>query len=357
VVVRICILYSPCGNGHRAAARALAGALQRDGVHVDVLDVLRFAPASFRYDLLWSLIQHHGGRVYDALFDVADKPHPLWRAVRERINVQLLAPLAAELQRLQPDRIVCTHYLPAIAVAYLRRTRRIAGRTSTLITDYVAHEAWLCPGMERYYVATPAVAEQLLARGVAGVELAGIPIAAEMDEAPVPPPLGGRVLFLAAGVPRALVREALASIPRHVPLDIVCGNDTALRAELTALGRGAVHGFVPGLRDLIDRADVVVTKAGGLIVSECLARGRAMVLPYPAPGQERGNRAHAIAVGAARACAPRETGAALANLPVVAMGKAAEHAARRGAAAHIAADLLAGQVAVPSRRRKVGRER
>lgn len=351
--MRISILYSPTGNGHRAAARALEQALAcaAPDVQVDVLDVLRFAPASFRYDRLWELIQQHGGRVYDSLFDLSDGPHPLWCAARERLNLKLLAPLVDELVRLQPDRIVCTHYLPAIAVAHLRRTRRISSRVSTVITDYLAHEAWLSPGMDRYYVATPRVAEQLLARGIAGVELAGIPIAAEMDEAPAPPPDRGRVLFLAAGVPHRLACEALASIPRGCELDIVAGHDLALRAALAAVGRGPVHGFIPGLRGMLDRADVVVTKAGGLIVSECLARGRAMVLPWPAPGQERGNRAHVIAAGAARACAPGETGAVLAALPALAMGCAAARTARRGAAMKIAKDLLAGRVSQPALRR------
>ncbi len=341
--MRICLLYSPTGNGHRAAARALEQAVHREApdVRVDVLDVLRFAPTRFRYDSWWSLIQQHGARGYDKLFDLADRPHPIWRALREQLNVRLLAPLAAELERLQPDRIVCTHFLPAIAVAYLRRTRRLAGRVATVVTDYIAHEAWLCPGMDRYYVATPGVAAQLTTRGISGVELAGIPIAAEMDEPLRPAPMQGRVLFLAGGVPRQLVRDALESIPRGVELEIVTGHDAQLRDELAALHRGPVHGFVPGLRELIDRSDVVVTKAGGLIVSECLARGRAMVLPWPAPGQERGNRAHAIAVGAARACDdPNQTGAVLASLPALVMGYAGARAARRGAAAQIAADLL-----------------
>jgi processive 1,2-diacylglycerol beta-glucosyltransferase len=355
VVVRICILYSPTGNGHRAASRAIEQAIHRDApdVHVDVLDVLRFAPPSFRYDALWDLVQQRGARVYDGLFDLADKPHPFWRVVRERVNLRLLAPLAAELERLQPDRIVCTHFLPAVAVAYLRRTGRISGHVATVITDYIAHQAWLHPGMERYYVATPRVAEQLLARGIAGVELAGIPIAAEMDEPTVAPPARGRVLMLAAGVPHGLVHRALASIPRSVELDVVAGNDIALRASIEATGR-AVHGFVPGLRSMIDGADVVVTKAGGLIVSECLARGRAMILPWPAPGQERGNRAHALEVGAARACSPEATGAVLAELPALAMGHAAAHAARRGAAAKIAADLLRDHVRVEPARRSTG---
>jgi processive 1,2-diacylglycerol beta-glucosyltransferase len=351
--VRICVLYSPAGNGHRAAARAIAEALHREApdVRVDVLDVLRFAPATFRYDLLWSAIQQHGARFWDVLFELGDRPHPAWKLVRERVNLQLFAPLAAELARVQPDWIVCTHYLPAIAAAYLRRTRRLTGRVATVITDFLAHEAWLCPGTDRYYAASPGVVDALRARGVTGLELVGIPVAPEMDEAPTRPPLAGRVLFLAAGVPRPLVREALACIPRTVEVDVVAGDDPALFDELVRARGQRVHRFVPGLRDLIDRADVVITKAGGLIVSECLARGRAIVLPWPAPGQERGNRDHAIAVGAARACEPRHTGAVLASLPVLAMGRAASHAARRGAARAIAASLVADRdVAVAMRR-------
>src|SRR5262249_57799998 len=54
-----------------------------------------------------------------------------------------------------------------------------------------------------------------------------------------------------------------------------------------------------GLLPAIDAADVVVTKTGGLTISECLARGRAMVLPFAARGQERGNLQHALDAGAA----------------------------------------------------------
>jgi hypothetical protein len=67
-----------------------------------------------------------------------------------------------------------------------------------------------------------------------------------------------------------------------------------------------------------------------------------MVLPWPAPGQERGNRAHAVAVGAARACVAADTGRTLAMLPAELMGHAGARSVRRGAAAIIATDLLAG---------------
>ncbi|HEU0031588.1 MAG TPA: hypothetical protein VFQ53_13205 [Kofleriaceae bacterium] len=345
------IVFSPTGGGHRSASLALAQAIRDRSptTEVTVRDVLAFAPRAFRYDRLWHATQQHGGRIYDWLFDVMDRPPPWFLAIRERLNRALLAALVADLEARQPDHVVCTHYLPAIAAAWMRSTGRLRGSLSVVITDYLAHAAWLLPGVDRYFVASPAVADELAARGIREVVVSGIPIAPAMDDR-ITAPDTRRVLLLASGVPWPLVRTALRSIPRTTPLDLVAGGDPTLRARLADEGRGPVHGFVPGLRALIDRAGIVVTKAGGLITTECLARGRAMVLPWPAPGHERGNRAHVVAAGAARALAdPAHTGAAIASLPYVVMGQAAARAAQRGAADRIARVLVGA-----AERRQVG---
>jgi processive 1,2-diacylglycerol beta-glucosyltransferase len=356
--MRTLILYSPAGNGHRAAATAVADAIARErpDMAIDVVDVLRFAPPAFRYDLVWKWIQQHGGAAYDGLFDLSNGPHPMWRVARERLNLTLLAPLVAEIERLQPERIVCTHFLPAIAVAGMARRGRLRGALSTVITDFASHEAWVLPGVARYFVATPQVTRQLIAHGVApsSIAVTGIPLRAEMDEPRVPLDERGplRVLFLAAGVPWPLVRESLASLRgRNLSLEIVAGSDREDHARLARsvneLGLSAkVHRFLPSLRPLLDRAQIVVTKAGGLVVSECFARGRGMVLPFPAPGQERGNRERAIVTGAAITLpSPSETGAALTRLrnargSLCELARAAADAATPGAARRIARDLL-----------------
>jgi processive 1,2-diacylglycerol beta-glucosyltransferase len=362
---RITLVYSPVGNGHRSAAKNIAAGLARarPEADVEVLNVLDFAPRSFRYDAAWRLIQRHGGRFWDWFFDVTNRPMPdVIMRCREAINLRLLKPLEEHLTRRQPDRIVCTHYLPAIAVAQLKRTGRLQGRTSTVITDYLSHEAWICSGVERYYVATQEVAESLVERGVAAssIEVAGIPVGHDgtaTDVSAGPRLVTGRlrVLFLAAGVPRHLLRDALASLRAigDLELDIVAGGDPGLSRQLAAwnaeLGLAAtIRGVLPTLRPLMRRAHVVVTKAGGLVVTECLAQGRAMVLPWPAPGHERGNRAHALTAGAAVALADaRQLGATLGRFAqepgrLVQMGVAASKAVTRGAADRIARDLLAG---------------
>ena len=359
----VTIVYSPVGRGHLSAARSIAAAIaQADPeVEVEVLDVLRFAPRGFRYDLAWRFIQRHGGRFWDWLFDFTDRPAPgPVRSLREGLNARLLRPLADELLRRQPDHVVCTHFLPAVAVARLACADRLRGRASVVVTDHLPHQAWLYPGIARYYVATDAVARTLVARGVsrAAVVVTGIPVAPEMAASRLPlsiaPGQRLRVLFLAPGVPAGLLRASLASISPDVnlTLEIVAGDDGRLERRLRQWTaerglRANVHGLLPSLRPLMDAAHVVVTKAGGLVVSECLARGRALLFPWPAPGQERGNRSHAIAAGAAIALDdPRDLGGVLAELSprptrVAELGRAAASAATVDAAARIARDLIA----------------
>jgi processive 1,2-diacylglycerol beta-glucosyltransferase len=57
-------------------------------------------------------------------------------------------------------------------------------------------------------------------------------------------------------------------------------------------------GFVDFLDDLITGSDLVITKAGGLIVSEIMARGTPMVVIDPIPGQEHWNADYIVSVGA-----------------------------------------------------------
>lgn len=57
-------------------------------------------------------------------------------------------------------------------------------------------------------------------------------------------------------------------------------------------------GFIDYLDDLLAASDLVISKAGGLIVSETLARGTPMLLIDPLRGQEEWNADYVVRVGA-----------------------------------------------------------
>jgi processive 1,2-diacylglycerol beta-glucosyltransferase len=349
---RIAILYTPAGGGHRAAAHAIAAELARmPATHVEVRNVLDFAPSWFVYDRAWRMVQRHGGHAWDWIFDASERGFDL-DALRLPLHRALFAKLDAYLVDFAPTHVVCTHYLPALAVSRVRE--RLAARVIMTITDHQAHRAWLVPGVDAYCVADAAVARSVQRRTRAEVVVTGIPIAA--CAAPVRAVKAelatARILASLGGLPARdahAALEALAPLSRH-DLHVLCGDDAAvLEHARRVLPRAEIAARTDAMYAAIDRADLVITKAGGLTVSECLARGRAMVLPFAAPGQERGNLLYALAAGAA--VRPGEL-ADLADIvePLIAepgalrrMSTRARFAARPDAAAEVAACTLAAR--------------
>ena len=84
-------------------------------------------------------------------------------------------------------------------------------------------------------------------------------------------------------------------------LAVVAGGDDELyrRLQETEWHRVTqVYNFVDNMPTLLRAADCVLSKAGGLIVSEALSGGRPLVLVNVIEGQETGNAAYVVSGGA-----------------------------------------------------------
>jgi len=84
----------------------------------------------------------------------------------------------------------------------------------------------------------------------------------------------------------------------------VAGRNAEAHGRLEALarrhpGRVAAIGFTNEMHRMMAASDLVVTKPGGLTVSECLALGKPMLLISPIPGQEEHNAGFLMEEGAA----------------------------------------------------------
>src|SRR5207248_6541804 len=94
------------------------------------------------------------------------------------------------------------------------------------------------------------------------------------------------------------------SIDKPIELVVVAGKNAAVKKKLEAIKppkqhRVKVLGFTDQMDELMAAADVVVSKPGGLTTSETLARGAAMVVVNPIPGQESRNSDYLLEYGAA----------------------------------------------------------
>ena len=131
----------------------------------------------------------------------------------------------------------------------------------------------------------------------------------------------------------------------------MAGRNCGLQAELSDLHGTEklalrILGFVDYVDDLVVASDVVITKAGALVISEVLGRGRPMIIIDPIPGQEEGNVDYLVAVGAAIGLrlpehVPFAVVQLLGDAPRLRqMGEAAAGAARPRAALDIAEEVL-----------------
>jgi processive 1,2-diacylglycerol beta-glucosyltransferase len=156
----------------------------------------------------------------------------------------------------------------------------------------------------------------MLARGVdpALIFVTGIPVKPELSTEKTRADARARLGFadehvitlLGGGIPSPRVRHVVQELVKTTlrgTLIVVAGRNQELEAELEDLTNGQTLrllklGFVDYMDDIITASDLVITKAGGLTVSEILARGTPMLIIDPIPGQEEWNADFVTAGGA-----------------------------------------------------------
>jgi processive 1,2-diacylglycerol beta-glucosyltransferase len=332
---RILIVSASVGGGHIRAAQALERAFAdlgaaRDVRHIDALDftnkVFRNVYAKSYFDLISATPD-----LIAWLYDRLDTP---WRNERLRLALSKLntRPLVRLLEQYQPDVLVCTHFLPAEIISWLKASERISCRQAIVVTDFDAHAMWLCRHYEHYFVALDETRAYLASLGVIPerVSVTGIPIdpvfSIRKDKGEMRRKHGLAadkltILVSAGGFgvgPIKTMLTALRQLRHPSQILAICGRNEELRRELERLNDGTtannsvsvkVIGFTTEIDEFMAASDLVVGKPGGLTSSEALARGLIFVVVNPIPGQEERNADHLLEEGAALRCN---------NLPVLA---------------------------------------
>jgi processive 1,2-diacylglycerol beta-glucosyltransferase len=325
---KLLILSVSAGAGHVRAAQAIEAAARAAAPPFDAthLDLLTIAPAEFRrfYGAQYMKLVEKLPQLWSYLYSKSDRPSRDsligdFKRAAEKLN---LRKLDGEIARVQPDVIVCTHFLPAELLSRQRAKRKPGSKELPAlwvqVTDFDVHALWVHPHVDRYCVANDEVAFRLADRGVPTGKIAvtGIPVmpqfAAPLDRGTCAAELGldpakFTVLMMAGGggigALDALAERVLRE-PGEVQLVALAGRNEALLKGLRALakkhpGRLFPLGFTTTVERIMSAADLVITKPGGLSTSECLAKGKPMLLVSPIPGQEERNADYLLEAGAA----------------------------------------------------------
>lgn len=322
---RILVLSASVGAGHLRAAQAVELALRElaPDAHIENVDMLEFTNAAFRrvYGRFYLDLVNKAPNVLGYFYDLMDRqPSAQHKSDRLRLAVEKLnlRPFISFMRKEPWDLVVNTHFLPAEIIASLRSKNELSTPQFTVSTDFETHRLWVNQPCERYFTATGEGAAYLAHWGVPpeDVRVTGIPIhplfsrPKSREECLARQQLVGDrpiVLQLAGGFgvgPIGQLFESLLAIEVPLDLAVVAGRNEALKSQLEQVAvprrhRVKVLGFTDQIDELMAVADIVVTKPGGLTTSEALARGAALVVVNPIPGQESRNSDFLLENGAA----------------------------------------------------------
>lgn len=306
---RLLVLSASYGEGHQQAANAVRDVLnnQSPDTQVEIIDFMKSV-----HPVLDSVVKYcylKSVRFAPALygwFYYGTSQIPPSSLIQRQLNSLGIENLADTLSEYQPDVVLATFPTPAGVVSYLKQQGRTNVPLATVITDHAIHSQWIHPLTDMYFVGSEHVRKGLIARGIDSrtIRITGIPVRPSFLESldkdalrtkygvskDVPTVL---VMGGAYGVMGDLLQicEELFQYPYPVQVIVVTGRNLRLKAQLdNAVKRAtrpvSVFGFVSEVHELMSISDLVLTKAGGLTISEALAMQLPMLLYRPIPGQE-----------------------------------------------------------------------
>ena len=319
---KVLLLSASAGAGHVRAAEAIEKAFKQlddaGGREIHHVDVLNYTNKLFRhlYSRAYIDLVNKMPEVPGWMYDKLDKP---WRNERRRLALDKLntRPFVKLLREYQPDLIVCTHFLPAEIVSWLKAKERLASRQVIIVTDFDVHAMWLVHHYERYFVALDEARAYLEALGIPPekITVSGIPIdpvfAKQKDKHEMRAKHGlepdrTTILLSAGGFGVGSVDALIASLlslQHRAQIVAICGRNEELKERLTKLAarRKPVatvllkpFGYTKEMDELMTASDLVLGKPGGLTASEALAKGLVFVIVNPIPGQEERNSDHLL---------------------------------------------------------------
>lgn len=305
---RIVILYAKYGDGHYQAAMALKQRFAEQGI----ADVTLYDPFGESYPALNRRIQSlyymstsRFPRAYGWCYELTNRLQPS-SAVSEWAHSLGGAKLMGVLSERMPDAVIQT--FPLLTMSHLRKHTGLRIPTYTVLTDYVLHRRWVHPDADRYFVASEELKGDLANAGIPEdrIRVSGIPIRAAFsdpslnacpdpsasEEADSPPFV--LVMAGAYGVSSQvgrMVRSLLAS--GRYSIRLVCGKNAALEARMKRLFAGeprvTVYGYIERIERLMKQSSCMITKAGGITLTEAVSLGTPVITYCPIPGQESGN--------------------------------------------------------------------
>lgn len=311
--MKILIFTASTGGGHKRAAAAMKEYFETASRDNRVMIVDGIAQTGRFYNKFicggYTTLAKRMPQFYGKLYRNSDKESKL-NNLCEKINRFKGKYILPVIKDFDPDAIISCHAFLTLMLGDLKTKGLIKVPVVSLITDFQAHYTYIAEGIDHYIVAGKSVADDMSERY--GVEASrihplGIPVFQRFmtfpDKDELKRSLGLNtdekiILFMAGsfGVNEVLgFYKSIASETEGCRFVVITGRNQHLYSRFKDVvdpERTKLLMFVDNVEDYMHCADLIITKPGGLTVTESLQCRLPMAIYSAYPGQEADNAAY-----------------------------------------------------------------
>lgn len=292
--MNILILTGRFGMGHIKAAEAIKeNILKEENNKAEIIDFMDYMfPTMSRgiYTGFNFLVSKCSG-LYNSMNKSAGKfsTVPLKTTVTSKIDKLI--------KEYQADAIVVTFPVCNQYISAYKRMRQRDIPLYTYITDITAHEEWLSPRTDRYFVGDMITKNTLISRGVeeSRISVTGIPVRKQFHKDVETRVKESKKDILIMGGGLGLIPSSgnlLKKLNKREDINVTviagrnCKLEKMIRSEYSNL---KAVGYTDRVDEYMKKADLIVSKAGGITTFEAIASKTPLYIIRPFLEQELGN--------------------------------------------------------------------
>lgn len=318
---KILLMHISVNSGHHRAALALEKALKMLRPDVEILNI---NAVNYTNPLVEKVLNRtymgvikNKPEVWEYLYDNPKVFHSISK-LRDLIHRFNSGKLKVLLDEFKPDAIACTQAFPCGMIADYKNSFGLNVPLIGVLTDCYPHSYWLFDSVDYYIVNSEAATNKLVEHGIPRerIKIFGIPIdpkfADSVDINDITAKIGldkkiPTILIMGGGQGLGPIPEIVSSlnkISRPIQMIIITGGNKRLfdwleRRKQNFRMKSFVYGYVSNVDELMAVSTLIITKPGGLTISEALSKKLPIIIINPIPGQEAKNTEYLLKEGAA----------------------------------------------------------
>ena len=313
----VLILTTSTGQGHNQAAKSLMEVFKKRGFNVETYDFLK-SNSSFLNSTITKGYEFLASKVpkfYGFFYNITDKKstnkllkYVFWNTERK---------LYKYISIKQPNLIIGTHPLSVNIVTHLKRKNLINIPFISIITDFMVHYSYIDEYTDSYITANGYTKDYLFKRGISkeiiypyGIPINSVFFSIDINVLETKDNEYFNILLMGGSMGLENISYVLKELIKNknkLRITVVCGNNTHLKDKLVteysnkSIPNKKLHllGFTKDISSIMDYCDLIISKPGGLTVTEALAKQLPIIIPFAIPGQEVQNTSFLTKIGCA----------------------------------------------------------